>query len=242
MTPRSEHRRRTFMERKRLLCFGDSNTYGWIGSLSAPTLRYPKHVRWTGRLAEYLGSSWEVLEEGLGGRTLRDRTTEGSGIAVPGAGHSAMEYMPACLLSHVPLDVLIIMLGSNDMKAALNHSEHDIAENMARLVKMAQELPWRDLLDYPHPQILIMSLPRIGQRKMSLSGSRYTDAPRKSQALAGLYRQVAATLGVEFLDAASAIAGSPWGEAHGEDGMHLNEEDHVRLASAVFEKLRAMHV
>ena len=228
------------MDNKRLLCFGDSNTYGWIGSLSAPTQRYSKHQRWTGRLAEALGTTWDVVEEGLGGRTLCDRTTEGSGISLPGAGLSAMEYMPACLLSHLPLDVIVIMLGSNDMKSVLNHTEYDIAEHMASLITLIQHMPWRGLLDYPRPQILIMSPPLIGERKMCLSGDRYVDAPRKSRALAELYGNVADTLNVDFLDAASAIAGTPWGEAHGVDGMHLNEEDHRRLAEAVFERVSSL--
>ena len=130
------------MEQKRLLCFGDSNTYGWIGSLTAPTRRYPSSVRWTGRLAAGLGDGWDVLEEGLGGRTLQDRRTEGSGIPLPGAGLSAADYLPSCLLSHLPLDAVIIMLGSNDMKSVLGRSETDIAGAMAALVDMTHTLPW----------------------------------------------------------------------------------------------------
>ena len=228
------------MEQKRLLCFGDSNTYGWIGSLTAPTRRYPSSVRWTGRLAAGLGDGWDVLEEGLGGRTLQDRRTEGSGIPLPGAGLSAADYLPSCLLSHLPLDAVIIMLGSNDMKSVLGRSETDIAGAMAALVDMTHTLPWETLLDYPHPAVIIVSPPLIGERKMRLSGARYADAPRKSRMLAGLYRDVAESRGAFFLDAAAAIAGDPWGEAHGVDGMHLNEEDHARLAKALLEKMQTI--
>ena len=228
------------MTRRRLLCFGDSNTYGWEGSLAAPTRRYPPNIRWTGRLAALLGPDWEVIEEGLGGRTLRDKVTEGSGIPVPGAGLSARDYLPACLLSHLPLDAVVIMLGSNDMKSVLRRSEYDIAKGMAGLVDTVRHFPWEGLLDYPHPQVLIMSPPLIGDRKMRLSGDRYVDAPRKSRMLAGLYQKVAETHDAFFLDAAEAVAGNPRGEAHGIDGMHLDEEDHARLAAAVFEALRSL--
>ncbi len=228
-----------FMERKRVLCFGDSNTYGWMGSLVAPTRRYPASVRWTGRLAAGLGEEWDVLEEGLGGRTLRDRRTEGSGIPLPGAGLSAMDYLPSCLLSHLPLDAVIVMLGSNDMKSVLRHSETDIADAMADLVDMIRLLPWESLLDYPHPGVIIVSPPLIGERKMLLSGARYADAPRKSRMLAGLYRKVAESRGAFFLDAAEALAGDPWGEAHGPDGMHLDEKDHARLAEALLGIMRS---
>lgn len=70
------------MNIKRILCFGDSNTYGWAGSLAGPALRYPSSVRWTGRLGALLGPDWEILEEGLGGRTLRDPVTK-EGNTIP---------------------------------------------------------------------------------------------------------------------------------------------------------------
>ena len=75
---------------------------------------------------------------------------------------------------------------------------------------------------------------------MMLAGERYVDAPRKSRMLAGLYRNAAARHGAFFLDAASVLAGNPAGEAHGPDGMHLNEEDHAALANAVLEALQKM--
>ena len=224
----------------RILCFGDSNTYGWMASSGSPTRRYPPSVRWTGRLASILGPEWDIVEEGLGGRTLRDRFAQGSGVNVPGAGLSAADYLPPCLLSHLPLDAVVIMLGSNDMKSVLRRTEYDIAEGMAILADMVLHLSWEGLLQYPHPRLLIMSPPFIGERKMSLSGDRYVDAPEKSRKLAGLYRQVADACGAAFLDAAAVLAGDPYGEAHGPDGMHLDEEDHARLAAAVARKLRGM--
>ncbi|HJD97984.1 GDSL-type esterase/lipase family protein [Mailhella massiliensis] len=228
------------MAAKRLLCFGDSNTYGWQATLEGPALRYPRALRWTGRLSDMLGPDWEVVEEGLGGRTLRDHFTVGSGLAVPGAGLCAKDYLPACLLSHLPLDAVVIMLGSNDMKSALNRSAESIAEGMGELADMVLSFPWEGVLDYPHPALILVSPPYIGERKMRLAGERYKGAPEKSRALAALYRQVAEDKGAAFLDAAHAVGGSPFGEAHGEDGMHLNEADHAALAAALFEKMRAV--
>ena len=184
---------------KRILCFGDSNTFGWIGTLDAPARRYPSDIRWTGRLAALLGPGHEIIEEGLGGRTLRDSFTVGSGFLVPGAGLCGKDYLPACLLSHLPLDAVVIMLGSNDMKSALGRSEQDIAEGMAELADIVLGFPWQELLDYAHPRLLIVSPPLIGERKMELAGDRYVDAPRKSRALAGLYKEVAASRGAYFL-------------------------------------------
>lgn len=226
--------------KKRILCFGDSNTYGWIGSLEGPAKRYPSDIRWTGRLSALLGQHFEVIEEGLGGRTLRDHFTVGNGVHVPGAGLCGKDYLPACLLSHLPLDAVIIMLGSNDMKSALGRSEFDIAEGMAELADIVQTLPWEELLDYPRPKLLLVSPPLIGERKMALAGDRYVDAPRKSRALAGLYSTLASSVGAFFLDAASCLTDSPIGEAHGPDGMHLDETDHARLAEGLALKIREM--
>lgn len=226
--------------KKRILCFGDSNTFGWIGTLEGPARRYPSDIRWTGRLSSLLGPDFEIIEEGLGGRTLRDHFTVGSGVSVPGAGLSGKDYLPACLLSHLPVDAVVIMLGSNDMKSALGLSEHDIAEGMGELANIVQEFPWESLLDYPHPRLLLVSPPFIGERKMALAGERYVDAPRKSRALADLYRKVADSQNAGFLDAASCLTDTPSGEAHGPDGMHLNESDHEKLALAIAEKLSAM--
>ena len=225
------------MTTKRLLCFGDSNTYGWKASLQGPARRYPPSLRWTGRLAHLLGPGWEVVEEGLGGRTLRDHFIVGSGLAVPGAGLCAEDYLPACLLSHLPLDAVIIMLGSNDMKCALNRTAESIAEGMGKLVDLVLSFPWEEVLSYPHPALIIVSPPYIGERKMSLAGERYRGAPEKSRALATLYRKIAEEKGATFVDAAHVLGGEPFGEAHGEDGMHLNEDDHAALALAFRETL-----
>ena len=218
---------------KRLLCFGDSNTYGWAPSPSGPALRYPPEIRWTGRLAALLGPRWQILEEGLGGRTIRDHFTVGSGVHVPGAGLSALDYLPACLLSHLPLDCIVIMLGSNDMKSALGRSAEDIAEGMGMLISIIQNFPWQTLLDYPRPKILIVSPPLIGSRKMALAGERYVGAPQKSQKLAQLYAELAHKMGVDFFDAASALMEFPEGEA-------LDERDHEQLATALYQKLKSI--
>jgi len=75
---------------------------------------------------------------------------------------------------------------------------------------------------------------------MALAGERYVDAPRKSRALADLYRDAASSRHADFLDAATCLTDLPPGEAHGPDGMHLNEADHEKLAFAVAQKLKEM--
>ena len=126
------------------------------------------------------------------------------------------------------------------MKSALGHSAQDIAAGMGELLDVLLHLPWEDVLDYPHPRVLLLSPPLIGERKMRLAAERYVGAPETSRALAGLYRRLAEEKGVAFLDAASALVDAPAGEAHGVDGMHLDKRDHERLARAVFQKVLSL--
>ena len=93
-------------EKCRILCYGDSNTWGYIPG--SDHKRYSKQERWTGILSEMLGDSYEVIEEGLNSRTLISNDTR-SGKE----GRNGFDYLLPCLDSHDPIDLVIIMLGTN---------------------------------------------------------------------------------------------------------------------------------
>ena len=109
--------------KRRIVCFGDSNTWGY----NAKTLeRFPEGIRWTSILAEFLGEEFQVVEEGLSGRTavVDDPLFEGlNGLA----------YIHPCLMSHAPLELVIIMLGTNDTKERFHLTSYNIAQGIARL-------------------------------------------------------------------------------------------------------------
>ena len=110
---------------KTILCYGDSNTYGLKSDLVS---RYPRNVRWTGILQEKLGSEYYVIEEGLGGRTtVWDDPVEDY--------KNGKKYLLPCLDSHKPLDLVIIMLGTNDLKSRFSVTPFDIGASMENLVK-----------------------------------------------------------------------------------------------------------
>ena len=97
-------------DKKRIMCFGDSLTWGWIPVRDgSPTLRYPFEQRWAGAMLNDLGPDYEVIEEGLSART-----TDLDDPVDPRLNGSA--YLPSALASHLPLDLVIIMLGTNDPK------------------------------------------------------------------------------------------------------------------------------
>ncbi len=91
---------------KTVLCFGDSNTWGYDpdASLASPfPIRHPHDVRWTGVLARELGAGWRVIEEGQNGRTTV--------FEDPHTPHrKGLDYLPAALESHKPLDAVVLML------------------------------------------------------------------------------------------------------------------------------------
>ncbi|MFQ9749053.1 MAG: GDSL-type esterase/lipase family protein [Anaerobutyricum soehngenii] len=113
-----------------ILCYGDSNTYGYN---PVNGLRYPKDVRWTGVLQKMLGEEYEVIEEGCNGRTT---VFEGNAKEPWKAG---LGYLRPCLNTHKPIDFVIMMLGSNDLKRMFHASAQEIADGAEELVKVIKE-------------------------------------------------------------------------------------------------------
>ena len=113
---------------KRILCFGDSNTWGYDPETDE---RYDNKTRWPCVMANALGNEYEIVEEGMNGRTtVWDDPVDGL--------MSGLKYLEPCLLSHKPLDLVIVMLGTNDLKDRFCVSAYEIAKSAGRLVKMIQ--------------------------------------------------------------------------------------------------------
>lgn len=108
------------MQKKRVLCYGDSNT--WAPDMDSGG-RLNDSDRWTGRLAQHLGKDWTIIEEGLSGRTtVLDDPYE--------PFRNGRQYLTPCLLSHQPLDLVIVMLGTNDLKSRFNVTAEDIGRGI----------------------------------------------------------------------------------------------------------------
>ena len=202
--------------KKRILCFGDSNTYG----TSPNGGRYDEDVRWTGRLQTLLGSGYTVIEEGFGGRTtVFDDPVEGG-------YKSGIDYLPPCIMSHNPLDLIIIMLGANDTKQRFGMSARTIGEGCMRLIKTARlyafnadGLPSKILLVAPPPiQDWVMQTPYA-----DVFGEK---AAPMSRQLAKEYQRYARLMRCEFLDA------SLYASCSKEDAIHMTPQSHADLAEA----------
>lgn len=205
---------------KTIVCFGDSNTHGYN---SENMLRFTPQERWTCLLAEQLGSSYRVCEEGLSGRTtvFEDPLFEGL---------QGFTYLYPCMMTHEPLDLLVVMLGTNDVKERFSATPENIAKGMERLVNKAlcSAEAWR-----AKPNVLIIAPPPIAQGYEStvVSGEMGKSCVEKSRALAPLYKDVAERLNCHFLDAGS-IEGM---EMAPYDYMHLSRESHKLLAAKLAE-------
>ena len=194
-----------------ILCYGDSNTYGHVPETGG---RYPRSVRWPGVLQELLGPEYYVIEEGLCGRTTMFDDPDDP-------CRNGLEYLEASLLSHQPLDLVILFLGSNDTKYSFNASAELITEGLSRLCGVIRGMEWK--ADFREPRILIVAPPAIGAHAGSFFPDFDESSVKKAEQLAPLYKKTADEYGALFIDASLC--------AHaGADDLHLDRESHRRLA------------
>ena len=202
---------------KTILCFGDSNTHGSVPMKDLDdSRRFGHDERWPGILRRQLGPGWHVIEEGLPGRTTsRDDPVEGR-------EKNALRYFTATLDSHQPLDMVIIMLGTNDLKPRFAMSAEDIAEGVHNLAEILFE---NSRLRRISPKLLIACpAPALETGPLAIM---FAGAAEKSRQLAGAYRDIARRHGALFLDVGSVIASSSV------DGIHLEKEAHAKLGEAI---------
>ena len=205
-----------------VLCYGDSNTNGFKPDRSG---RYLSNERWTGILQANLGNEYYVIEEGLGGRTT---DLDHYNPAKP--SRNGFTYFKACLESHAPLAVVIIMLGTNDLKSVYQRSASQVAGALGQYVDHVRH--YFDSWEARQPQIVLISPPYIDENapafiaSMPQPGIYDTESAKKSRALAQHIKALADTGGCEFLDAATITK-------TGEDGCHMDAVSHSNLGNQV---------
>lgn len=203
---------------KRILCYGDSNTWGYN---PVTKNRFDKHERWTGSLSQALGSHYDIIEEGLNGRTtVWDDPIE--------EYKNGREYLIPCLETHKPLDLIIIFLGVNDLKKRFSLSAYDIAEGVLVLVQIVQKSNTGVMNGAP--QVLLIASPPVGE--LIAFAEMFEGADVKSRKLTEHYRRVAAETGCPFLDASTIITSSDL------DGIHFEQSEHAKLGQAVAIKVK----
>ncbi|MBF9015963.1 MULTISPECIES: SGNH/GDSL hydrolase family protein [unclassified Oceanispirochaeta] len=202
---------------KNVLCFGDSNTWGYMPGSGG---RFDRDIRWTGKLQGLLGPDFYVIEEGLNGRTtVWDDPVE--------EHKNGKTQLYSCLESHKPLDLVILMLGTNDLKTRYSSPSFDIMLSIALLVSIIQKSGTGR--DGQPPEILLLAPPRV--EDLSDFEDMFQGAQKKSESFSADYESVAAQAGCFFLDTKPLVTASP------EDGIHLDKTGHSVLASALEQKI-----
>ena len=209
------------MTRRRVMCYGDSLTWGSLPVESGiPTVRYGDCDRWTGVLADQLGDGYEVLEEGLNGRTTN--LDDPIDPRLNGARHLA-----TAIATHMPLDLVVIMLGTNDAKAYFERSPLDIVTGIAALLGIVTASAGGGGTVYAAPHALLVAPPPLAPITNAWLAELFKGGREKTQALGKLYAELAAFVGIPFFDAGVVLS------TGGTDGVHFSKENNVTLGVAL---------
>ncbi len=210
--------------KKRILCFGDSNTWGYDPRGG----RYDEDTRWPMRLQTLLGGDYAVIEEGFNGRTcVYDDPIEGG-------YKSGAAYLPPCLMSQNPLELVVIMLGANDAKRRFGLTPMTIGEGMMQLIRLTR-LYGLDHAGNPSRILIVAPPPFLDTLMKSRHGECFGEqAIEVTKNLAAEYARIAKLLRCDFFDAAG------WAEVSPLDAVHMTRQGHLKLAEGLSKKIREM--
>ena len=207
-------------EKIKILCYGDSNTWGYIPGTDHQ--RFSKEERWTGVLQRMLGDKFEIIEEGLNSRTLIsvDKRKDKE-------GRSGAEYLLPCLDTHDPIDLVIIMLGTNELKTEYYRNPKEIGEIFEEIF-VKKIISRKSVCRNTTPKLLIITPPLITKENPKFIGGK-----EKSEKLNDIYEDIAIRNECEFM------GNEDW--EVGEDGGHLSRDGHRILASKLSMKIKEMY-
>jgi lysophospholipase L1-like esterase len=192
---------------KTILAYGDSLTYGANPTPGGP--RHPYESRWPSALERALGGGARVIAEGLGGRTTA--FDDYSSVA----DRNGARLLPTLLDSHKPLDLVIIMLGTNDLKVYINGTAFGAAMGVKRLVQIVRLHPYD--VGQPIPQVIMVAPPLTGETDHADLQPMFAPRADEAKLFDHYYSRVATELGVGYFNAASVAV------ADRQDGVHLDE-------------------
>lgn len=194
----------------RILCFGDSNTYGYRPDGLG---RFDEKTRWTVRLADRLGESFQIVEEGLCGRTtIFDNDVN--------PGRRGSDHIGMLVESHNPIDLLIIMLGSNDYKIRYQASLEQVVDGMEQVIEKALSKASK------RPEILLISPPALADKVAETDAEYDNRSLKMSREISPALKSLASKNHYLFLDAAQIAVAGP-------DQVHMTAESHEALANAI---------
>lgn len=216
------------MSKTRILIYGDSNTYGFNADDHG---RFDENTRWTKVCQKLLGEDYEIIEEGLCGRTTCHDCDDEEALAtelLEAPFVNGDKYIGACVLSHLPLDVICVKLGSNDLDIEARRTPEMIAENAAEVLKKAKSLAEAKFPEHKCRYVLMAPLESTEDALTGEFADSFTEEIlERARLLPPAYEKKAAEEGFMYFNANEhASCGK-------KDGTHLDAENHKRLGRAV---------
>ncbi|MGY3438612.1 MULTISPECIES: GDSL-type esterase/lipase family protein [unclassified Marinovum] len=201
-----------------LLAFGDSNTHGTVPLPARGAMeRYGPEIRWPTVMAQGLADDWHLVEEGLPGRTTQ------FGDPVMGSHMDGQEGLKIALASHRPVSLLLIMLGTNDLKRRFDPSASRITAGVSGLLDLALHADMA--AQHPGMEVLVICPPAV--KELGPIRGDFNGAGLHGPKLAAAYADLAQARGVHFFDAGMVI------ETSDVDGVHFEPDAHKTLGAAL---------
>lgn len=214
---------------KTILCYGDSNTWGFVPGTFGIRDRYDRNTRWTGRLQQLLDrNQYYVVEEGLSGRTTN------LNYQTKPPGYRGTEFLEPILYTHSPIDLVIIMLGINDLKKEFQpRTSKDITQGIRELIELIRSTNYGPKMKVP-PPILIVSTPIPVDTDCQDVNDMFEDGQTRAKSLANDLKTLVDQYDkdVYFVDAAPHVQLSPV------DGIHFDEKAHENFARLMHETIK----
>ncbi|MEL6258502.1 MAG: GDSL-type esterase/lipase family protein [Pseudomonadota bacterium] len=218
----------------RILAYGDSNTWGWTPTPEGfPAERLPDQARWAGVLDDALGDEVEVVVDGLVGRTT---TLDAAGAIGPlsPVTFNGGEGLAASIARNGPIDLVIVMLGTNDLQAGVERSPEDVAAaafDLADIATSAKELAFSS---YAAPKALVVAPPPYGDTSATPLTGLFAAGEAPSAQLGAAFEAEAERRGAAYVDAGGFI------ETDGVDGVHFTAETHRTLGLSLVKPVAAL--
>jgi lysophospholipase L1-like esterase len=203
---------------KTVLCYGDSNTWGYLATEGE---RLGRWERWPGVLQRELGDDVHVIEEGLNGRT--------TAFDVPEESHrNGLVFLPATLESHAPVDLLVLFLGVNDLFLPFPLTAWRVAHAVGALVDAARRSEWGP--GGGPPAVVVMVPPPFGDLGANRPWSPH--GQEESTRLGEEFRTMATEHECEVVDLTGSVAFAV------PDGVHFDAGGHRTIGLLLAARLR----
>lgn len=211
----------------RILIYSDSNGWGWVPTETGfPTVRLPDDQRFAGVLEDALGDGYEVVVDGLNNRTTNLDDPQDWGNVLGSAFNGAAE-LPEAIARELPLDLVVVMLGTNDAKAQFDRSAEEIAEAAIALAEIVADSTGV-ATEYAAPEVLVVAPPPFGPMNHDGIAQFYAGGEEKSARFAETFAAAGEEASVPVFSAADAM-----GSSDGFDGIHFTAQDHQQLGEAL---------